>query len=447
MTSCDIVGVPDNASGKFVVKINTEDMVLAPGETASRPSTNAAATTTYTSSDPAVATVDNAGRVTAVAEGTCVITVSTPFLATKTIEGDEILSTATAEYKVIVAKKAGSISFAEAAINKEPGDDAFTNELTVVGDGKVTFASSDADVATVDAEGKVTIKGEGTATITATVEDSKTYKYETNTASFTLTVAPAVNPIPYMAWDGSELVQKTFTGDYTVVQNSNQDATWQEGTYVVEGIVEINGTITFDGYDGNVNLIIKDDAKLTVNGYINGTSNNLRIYGQAQKSGELVVDCPVGDAISSITTLEVHSAKVTATASYDNNGGFYGIETFNVYGGKVYAQNTGSKGFGIALQVDGSMNIYGGEVKAVGKGNGDYGCGIKSTSVAYVKVYGGKLWAENADNKALDKITLTKDDSYTSGKIWYSTNGYSWSGSPNDDAKYVKVEKSQGGGS
>ena len=153
MTSCDVIGVPDNASGKYVVKINTEDLVLAPGETASRPSTNATATTTYTSSDPAVATVDNAGRVTAVAEGTCVITVSTPFLATKTIEGDEILSTATTEYKVIVAKKAGSISFAEAAINKKPDDEPFTNKLTVVGDGKVTFASSAATVATSAASG------------------------------------------------------------------------------------------------------------------------------------------------------------------------------------------------------------------------------------------------------------------------------------------------------
>jgi len=447
MTSCDIVGVPDNASGKFVVKINTEDMVLAPGETASRPSTNATATTTYTSSDPAVATVDNAGRVTAVAEGTCVITVSTPFLATKTIEGDEILSTATAEYKVIVAKKAGSISFAEAAINKKPDDAPFTNKLTVVGDGKVTFASSDANVATVDAEGKVTIKAEGTATITATVEDSKTYKYETNTASFTLTVAPA--GIPYMAWDNDQdkLVEKTFTGDYTVVTSKDTDVEWSEGTYVVEGSnVEINGMIKLTSY--GVKLIIKDGAKLKVK-RINGNSKDLSIYGQSQMPGELVVNCSdnINDAIRSITKLEVHSAKVTATASNNNHGGFCFIGEFNVYGGSVDAECTCSNGYGVWLSSGGKMNIYGGKVKAVGKGSGSTSYGIAASSSTPVKVYGGTLRAESADKKALNSgITLTTEAGYD-GSIMYSTNGWGWSESPNADAKYVKVEKSQGGGS
>lgn len=440
ITSCDIVGVPDNASGKFVVKINTEDMVLVPGETASRPSTNATATTTYTSSDPAVATVDNAGRVTAVAEGTCVITVSTPFLATKTIEGDEILSTATAEYKVIVAKKAGSISFAEAAINKKPDDAPFTNELTVVGDGKVTFASSDAAVATVDAEGKVTIKGEGTATITATVEDSKTYKYETNTASFTLTVAPA--GIPYMAWDGSELVQKTFTGDYTVVENSTSDVEWSEGTYVVEGSnVEINGMIKLTSY--GVKLIIKDGAKLTAK-RINGNSKDLSIYGQSQMPGELVVNCSDNnnnDAIKSITKLEVHSAKVTATSSNNNHGGFCFIGEFNVYGGSVDAECTGSNGYGIWLSSGGKMNIYGGKVKAVGKGSGSTSYGIAASSSTPVKVYGGTLWAESADKKALNSgITLTTGSGITT---YTSSNGTSWDtwvSADTPETKYVIVE-------
>ena len=434
MTSCDIVGVPDNASGKYVVKINTEDMVLAPGETASRPSTNATATTTYTSSDPAVATVDNAGRVTAVAEGTCVITVSTPFLATKTIEGDEILSTATAEYKVIVAKKAGSISFAEAAINKEPGDAAFTNKLTVVGDGKVTFESSDANVATVDAEGKVTIIDEGTATITATVEDSKTYKYETNTASFTLTVAPALDPAKaYLKWDNTkeELVATPIPATYNTVSSVPGGPNWTAGTYVVEGQVTISGVIILSG---NVNLIIKDGAKLTAKG-IRGYNNNLSIYGQAQKSGELVVD-GLNNAIYEISILEVHSCQVTATTSEGDCSGFFGIKTINVYGGSVDAENTGVYGSGIKLPQNGSMNIYGGEVKAVGKGNYS---GIGSASATTVTVDGGKLWAENAGYKAINTsyVTLT-----TSSKIETSSDGNGWTkytqaSTPN--AKYVRV--------
>ena len=83
------------------------------------------------------------------------------------------------------------------------------------------------------------------------------------------------------------------------------------------------------------------------------------------------------------------------------------------------------------------MIIYGGDVKAVGKGN-DYG--IKGSS-STVTVYGGKLWAENADKKAIDfgNVTLTKDASYTSGKIEYSSDKSTWSETVDASAKYVRV--------
>ena len=96
------------------------------------------------------------------------------------------------------------------------------------------------------------------------------------------------------------------------------------------------------------------------------------------------------------------------------------------------------------------MNIFGGEVKAVGKGHDDNrSYAIKSNyfpTDANVIVYGGKLWAESADYKALKSINLTTGAGYT-GTIRYSSDKSMWSGTPNADAKYVKVEKSQGGGS
>ena len=65
---------------------------------------------------------------------------------------------------------------------------AFTNELTITGDGKVTYSSSKESVATVDADGKVTIKGVGETTITATVTDGTNFTYATKTATYTLKV-------------------------------------------------------------------------------------------------------------------------------------------------------------------------------------------------------------------------------------------------------------------
>ena len=208
---------------------------------------------------------------------------------------------------------------------------------------------------------------------------------------------------------------------------------------MVEGEVEIKGNITLNG---NVDLIIKDDAKLTVN-QINGNSKNLSIYGQANTKGQLVVvNSSNYDAIAGITTLEVHSAKVTASSPYQYCGGFYNIQTFNVYGGSVDAENTGSNGYGIRLFPNGSMKIYGGDVTAVGKGNGNFGITSGNAS-STLTVYGGKLWAGNADNKALKNlVTLTKGGDFA-GKIYTSDNGSSWTeytstGTPT--TKYVKVE-------
>jgi hypothetical protein len=245
-----------------------------------------------------------------------------------------------------------------------------------------------------------------------------------------------------MKWDNTkkELVATEMPESFTTVTSST--TTWEAGTYVVEGQVTISGMIDLKG---DVNLIIKDGAKLTVNSYINGDFKNLSIYGQAKKTGQLVVNCSNNHAISGLSTLEVHSAEVTATASGNNShGGISSIDKFNVYGGLVDAKTTAADGgYGISLSGGGSMDIYGGEVKAEGKGTGDWDCGIVcgAFSGAIVTVHGGKLWAGNADNKALNYIDLQKGDGFT-GKIETSDNNTAWTeytttGTP--DTKYVRV--------
>lgn len=101
-----------------------------------------------------------------------------------------------------ISKLAGSISYTVTDVQKNFGDDAFTNSLTNTGDGTVTYESSNTAVAEVDADGSVTIKGIGSTTITATVADSDNYAYATKTDEYTLTVkysgtgnlAPMDNP-------------------------------------------------------------------------------------------------------------------------------------------------------------------------------------------------------------------------------------------------------------
>lgn len=251
-------------------------------------------------------------------------------------------------------------------------------------------------------------------------------------------VKKAVDPAKaYLTWDADQkkLVATEIPAGATTVTSSTTDVTWDAGTYVVEGEVAIGGRITLNG---NVELIIKDDAKLTVNQIYGGDSKyNLSIYGQANQTGQLIVNSSGGHAIYLITTLNVHSCQVTATSSGSGSYGFSDITTINVYGGSVDAESTGDYGNGIKLPLKGSMNIYGGEVKVVGKGNFS---GIGSSYATTVTVYGGKLWAENAGFKAIDfgHVTLTKGDGF-SGKIEYSSDNSTWSETKDTGAKYVRA--------
>ena len=244
----------------------------------------------------------------------------------------------------------------------------------------------------------------------------------------------------YLKWDADQkkLVATDIPAEVTTVANADQYVNWAAGTYVVEGEVTINGMI---GLNGNVDLIIKDGAKLTVNNKIVGYDNGkkLSIYGQANQTGQLVVNYSE-HAITNVTTLEVHSCQVKATSSGNSCGGFNYIQTFNVYGGSVDAESTAaSSGYGIILASIGSMNIYGGDVKTLGKGN-KFGINGSSTTVT---VYGGKLWAGCAGGKAINpsNVTLTKGAGFN-GKIETSADNSAWTeytDAATPETKYVRV--------
>ena len=224
----------------------------------------------------------------------------------------------------------------------------------------------------------------------------------------------------YLKWDDSQqkLVPTKIPATAIKVENVNDYVTWAAGTYLVEGDVTISGAISLSG---DVVLIIKDGAKLNVN-QIDGYNSSLSVYGQINMSGELNVVTSDFDAIVSMTALNIHSCKVNAISSKSGRGGIFKISEVNVYGGSVVAENTGgSNGYGI---LDAPLNIYGGEVKAVCKASsGSSSFGISGVHGETVTVYGGKLWAECAVNKAIySNVTLTKGEGFN-GKIETSDNG------------------------
>ena len=98
------------------------------------------------------------------------------------------------ELTVTIRPIAQTLAFAEAAVTKTYGDSPFVNALThSVGDGQITYTSSDPAVATVGTDGTVTIRGAGEARITATA--AATQNYVETATSFDLTVAKATGTV------------------------------------------------------------------------------------------------------------------------------------------------------------------------------------------------------------------------------------------------------------
>ena len=121
-------------------------------------------TLTWTSSDEAVATVDNNGLVTAVGAGNCKITVSSS-------------NEKTEECKVTVRTPVSAVSFNKDTLELVEGKTA-TLICTVSPDNatdkSLTWKSSNESVATVDKNGLVTAIAPGNCTITVTSNNGKT---------------------------------------------------------------------------------------------------------------------------------------------------------------------------------------------------------------------------------------------------------------------------------
>lgn len=199
---------------------------------------------TYSSSDPAVATISSEGVVTLVGAGSTVI--SARFAGNSVLPNAEELS-----YTLTVSRRAGALAFEGDSeillyMDTEPAASVFP-VLQNPNNVAVTYTSSDESVVTVDAaSGAVTRVGVGTATITATAAETATD--EASTASYSVTVyAEAVMYLVDEAgveWkvkiedaDQMLLIPVDLTQEtYTLYNKVTEKGTGHE--YVVKGLKE-----------------------------------------------------------------------------------------------------------------------------------------------------------------------------------------------------------------
>ena len=180
-----------------------------------QPSNATNKTITWSSSNTSVATVDSAGKVTAVKAGTATITATSnngkKVNCTVTVNAKTVAVTGITLNKTSVTLNVGGSETLQATIQPSNA----TNKT-------VTWSSSNTSVATVDSAGKVTAVKAGTATITATSNNSKK-------ASCTVTVVEKQPSVSYTAH-----VQNT--GWQSFVKDGGFAGT--EGkSYRVEGII------------------------------------------------------------------------------------------------------------------------------------------------------------------------------------------------------------------
>ena len=185
---------------------------------------------TWSSSDAAIATVDENGVVTGIKAGTATITVTT-------VDGD---FAATCTVTVLQPVTGISLDKTSVTLNTTDTYSLIANvNPTDASNKSVTWNSSDAAIATVDDNGVVTGIKVGTATITVTTVDG----------NFTATCAVTIlQPVTGVHLDKTAVTLNT-TDTYTLVATvdpidaSNKSVTWNSSDAAI-ATVDDNGVVT-----------------------------------------------------------------------------------------------------------------------------------------------------------------------------------------------------------
>ncbi|WP_226654797.1 cell wall-binding repeat-containing protein [Guptibacillus hwajinpoensis] len=334
------------------VKLNKTSNTLKVGETDAliptvSPSNATNQSVTWDSSNQDVASVDANGNVKALSVGKATIKVTTvdgSIEATYELEVEPVKVTSVTLNQYSATMIVGNSETFIATVSPENA----TNQ-------KVTWTSSNTDVAKVDTEGTVTALSKGTAKITATSVDGG------QEATLDLTVEPIkVESVHDLQKDVYQWDDYTLPAEVSVTMNNGTEekksVTWEiEGVDTSEiGSKSYQGTV--EGYDKKVNLSVnvksfEEDLFVTNRSYVlfNSYFNSYTISLKNNTQRELEVDkveiYENGRLFSSYSKQRLSESNVP-TSIYPSNSwsiGFnfrFGLSKENSYY-IVYIQNNG----------------------------------------------------------------------------------------------------------
>jgi len=148
------------------------------------------------------------------------------------------------------AKKEAGLAYEETEFTIDFGEDFTAPTLTNPYNLSVTFASDNTDVATVADNGDVTIKGVGTATITASFAGNDDYKE--GSASYTLTVKEA--PVP-VEGEKTDVLNYEFIGNSGTTYKDFSGKTGSSGAVYAGQSAGGNSTIQLRSNNNNSGIV------------------------------------------------------------------------------------------------------------------------------------------------------------------------------------------------
>ena len=277
------VTVSKNVVSVTEVTLNKTTLELKEGESETltatvKPDDATDKSVTWTTSDANVATVDASGKVTAVKEGSATITAKA---------GDKSATCSVSVSKKIVAVTGVSLNKTELPLNE---GDSETLVATVTPDDAtdktVTWSTSDANVATVDASGKVTAVKEGNATITAKAGDKS--------ATCTVIVNKKVVAVTSVTLNKTELTLTEGESEMLTATVKPDDAT--------------DKTVTWNTSDASI-------ATVDANGKVTAVKEGSATI--TAKAGEKSATCSVtvNKKVIAVTSVTLNKTELTLTES------------------------------------------------------------------------------------------------------------------------------------
>lgn len=206
----------------------------------------------YGSSKEAVATIGTDGTITLVSAGET--TISAIF------DGDDTYDEDSAYYTLTVVLSEGGLSWSAESASVVIGEESYTYPTLSNENGlEVSYSSSDESVATIDAEGQITLISDGTTIITAAFAGNDTY--EECSASYTLTVTKTTDGISWSASTCTVTIGANNNVFPTLNNPGEQTIAYSSSNEGVATIAE-DGSVTLVAA-GTTTITAKSEAKST----------------------------------------------------------------------------------------------------------------------------------------------------------------------------------------